>query len=549
MNKLLLHLSALCVSAIGLSSPLAAADEKPIPEKETRIVSGYLLNNNVWGKDKSPDGWQLIDVVKPGEKLSWAVRYNWPVGTDRNSVKCYPSVVTGWQWGAWSGDGRLPVPVSELGKMVSGAAVKLQNPGVQNVAYDLWFHAAAPVRSEDKPSDELMIWMERHGGAGPLGKLREKVRIDGVEWSLYVGDIGWKVFSFVREENATSWRVDAKAFIDHLVRSGLMLETKQFSSIQFGTEVFSSPGDGRLDVTDYFVEIEKRPAAALAQGKPEAVSAERARANFARPVVLAPDDVRAFPDAPAGFDQPRAGAAPAHVEAFAYDSSITGTRRAANVYLPPGYSAERKYPVLYLLHGIAGNQHEWTGYVHADTIVDNLIAAEKAVPMIVVMPNGCALADDRPPPPDKTFTPERVAGFAKFERDLLDCLIPAIQEKYSVYTDREHRALAGLSMGGGQTLNFGFAHLDTFAWLGGFSSAPTVKPLAELIPDPAAASRQLKLMYLSCGNKDGLINGSQNTHVYLKEHHVPHLWNVDGFGHDRETWANNLHHFAQLLFR
>jgi hypothetical protein len=154
------------------------------------------------------------------------------------------------------------VPVSGLAKAVSGGSAKLQNPGVQNLAYDLWFHAAAPVHNEDKPSDELMIWMARHGGAGPLGELREKVRIDGVEWSLYVGDIGWKVFSFVRDENTVSWRVDMKALIDHLVRSGLMAETKQFSSIQFGTEVFSSPGDARLDVTDYFVEIEKYPAVA-----------------------------------------------------------------------------------------------------------------------------------------------------------------------------------------------------------------------------------------------------------------------------------------------
>jgi hypothetical protein len=107
-----------------------------------------------------------------------------------------------------------------------------------------------------------MIWMAHHGGAGPLGTLREKVRIDGTEWSLYVGNIGWNVFSFVREENTASWRVDAKAFIDHLVRSGLMPKTKQLSSIQFGTEVFSSPGDARLDMTDYFVEIEKHPPVA-----------------------------------------------------------------------------------------------------------------------------------------------------------------------------------------------------------------------------------------------------------------------------------------------
>lgn len=261
MKQPLLSLLALGLGATFLAAPLAAAAEKPIPEKETRIVSDYLLNNNVWGKEKSPKGWQLIDVVKPGEKLSWTVRYNWPVGSDPHSVKCYPSVVTGWQWGVWSTDGRLPIQISALAKAVSGATAKVENPGVQNVAYDLWFHASAPVRSEDKPSDELMIWMARHGGAGPLGKLQGKVQIDGAEWEFWFGDIGWKVFSFVRTENTTSWRVDAKAFIDYLVAQGLMPATKQLSGVQFGTEVFRSPGDARLEVTDYFVELEKHPAA------------------------------------------------------------------------------------------------------------------------------------------------------------------------------------------------------------------------------------------------------------------------------------------------
>ncbi|PTY07125.1 enterochelin esterase [Opitutaceae bacterium EW11] len=289
--------------------------------------------------------------------------------------------------------------------------------------------------------------------------------------------------------------------------------------------------------------------ASSAEEKPEKVSSEGARANFARPVVLAADDVRAFPEAPAGFSSPRANAAHGRLERFEYASSVTGKQRAANVYLPPGYSAERKYPVLYLLHGIGGNEYEWTGYVHADTILDNLIADGKATPMIVVLSNGRALPDDRPPPPDRVFTPENAAGFAKFERDLFDCLIPAIDKKYPTLSDREHRAIAGLSMGGGQSLNFGLSHLDTFAWIGGFSSAPNTKPPAELLPDPAAARERIKLLYLSCGNKDGLINVSQGVHVYLKEHGVPHVWNVDDHSHDGESWGNNLYYFAQKIFR
>jgi enterochelin esterase-like enzyme len=253
----------------------------------------------------------------------------------------------------------------------------------------------------------------------------------------------------------------------------------------------------------------------------ETVTPDRARANFARPITLAPDDVRTQPVPPAGFADARAGVAAGRIEELAYASAVTGTQRKASVYLPPGYSAERRYPVLYLLHGIGGNQHEWRGYVRANTVLDNLIADGKALPMIVVMPNGRAL----------------------------EFLIPAVDAKYATLADAKHRALAGLSMGGGQALNFGLAHLDTFASVGGFSSAPNTKPAAELLPDPAAARRQLALLYLSCGNKDGLINVSQAVHRALKEREVPHLWNVDEHGHDRESWAENLFHFAQRLFR
>ena len=200
-------------------------------------------------------------------------------------------------------------------------------------------------------------------------------------------------------------------------------------------------------------------------------------------------------------------------------------------------------------HGLpfAGLADEWRHFATPEVLLDNLVAGGKAVPMIVVMPNGRALADDRAE--GNAFTPEKIEGFARFERDLIDHLIPAIQAKYSTYADREHRALAGLSMGGGQTLNFGFTNLDQFAWIGAFSSAPNTRPPAELITDPAAARAKLKLIYLSCGNKDGLINFSQAMHVYLKEHDVPHIWNVDEFGHVGETWASNLYHFAQRLFR
>jgi enterochelin esterase-like enzyme len=280
--------------------------------------------------------------------------------------------------------------------------------------------------------------------------------------------------------------------------------------------------------------------------EPQGPPAGRGR-GMARPIVLGPDDVRAFPDAPEGFSTRRDGVPAGRIEPFTYESSVTGTRRKANVYLPPGYSSDRKYAVLYLLHGIGGDETEWIRFATPDALFDNLIADKKAEPMIVVIPNGRALADDSAS--GNQFAPEKVEGFARFEQDLLKNLIPAIEKQYSTRTDREHRALAGLSMGGGQTLNFGFAHLDAFAWLGAFSSAPNTKAPAELVPDPAAAKAKLKLLYLSCGNKDGLINISQGVHGHLKEHGVPHIWNVDDEGHTPKTWASNLYHFAQRIFR
>ena len=179
------------------------------------------------------------------------------------------------------------------------------------------------------------------------------------------------------------------------------------------------------------------------------------------------------------------------------------------------------------------------------SLLDNLIADGKAKPMIIVMPNGRAQKNDRAEGNVFASAP----AFAAFEQDLLNDVIPAIESRYSVQADREHRAIAGLSMGGGQSLNFGLAHLDTFAWVGGFSSAPNTKPADELVPDPAEAKEKLKLLFLSCGNKDGLIRISQGVHAYLKENDVPHIWHVDGNAHDPTHWRNSLYHFAQRVSR
>lgn len=251
--------------------------------------------------------------------------------------------------------------------------------------------------------------------------------------------------------------------------------------------------------------------------------------------------------APAGFDQPRTGIATGKLDSIQYPSTTVGTTRKALVYTPPGYNKKKKYPVLYLLHGIGGDEKEWLRGGNPPVILDNLYAAGKIAPMIVVMPNGRAMKDDRAV--GNIFDPEKVEAFATFERDLLNDLIPFIEKKFPVYTDREHRAIAGLSMGGGQSLNFGLGNLDKFAWVGGFSSAPNTKPPQELIPDPQKAKEQLQLLWISCGDADGLISFSKRTHDYLYIHDVPHIYYVEPGVHDFKVWKNGLYMFSQFLFK
>lgn len=260
------------------------------------------------------------------------------------------------------------------------------------------------------------------------------------------------------------------------------------------------------------------------------------------PIVLKEDDKPAFPKPAAGWDARREDIPHGKLEMIEYDSKTVGTQRKMDVYTPPDYSSERKYPVLYLLHGIGGDETEWERFAQPDVLLDNLIAQGKAVPMIIVMPNGRAQQNDRPVGDLFKHAP----AFAFFERDLLDDVIPTIESRYRTYTDREHRALAGLSMGGGQSLNFGLGNLDKFGWVGGFSSAPNTKKSTDLFPDLAAA-KQLKLLWLSCGKKDGLIHISQDVHAYLKEKVVPHVWHVTDHAHDAAEWKQALYWFVQKL--
>ena len=251
--------------------------------------------------------------------------------------------------------------------------------------------------------------------------------------------------------------------------------------------------------------------------------------------------------APRGFDSLRAVIANGKIDTIIYGSKTVGTKRRALIYTPPGFSKKKKYPVFYLLHGIGGDEKEWLNGGNPQVILDNLYAENKIEPMIVVLPNGRAMKDDRAV--GNIFDTAKVQAFATFEKDLLNDLIPFIEKKYPVFSDREHRAIAGLSMGGGQSLNFGLGNLDKFAWIGGFSSAPNTKPPQELVPDPAKAIEQLKLLWISCGASDGLISFSYRTHDYLVKNNVPHIYYIEPGVHDFKVWKNGLYMFSQLIFK
>ena len=252
-------------------------------------------------------------------------------------------------------------------------------------------------------------------------------------------------------------------------------------------------------------------------------------------------------EGPKGFDQLRTAIAHGKIDTISYVSKTVGTTRKALVYTTPGFSKDKKYPVLYLLHGIGGDEKEWLKGGTPQIILDNLFAEGKIKSMIVVLPNGRAIKDDRAT--GNIMAPDKVQGFAVFERDLLDDLIPFIEKTYRTLTDRENRAIAGLSMGGGQSLNFGLGNLDKFAWVGGFSSAPNTKMPEVLVPNPEEAKKKIKLLWISCGDKDGLITYSKRTHDYLLQNNVPHVYYLEPGGHDFKVWKNGLYMFSQFLFK
>jgi len=248
--------------------------------------------------------------------------------------------------------------------------------------------------------------------------------------------------------------------------------------------------------------------------------------------------------APADFIQVRPDIPKGKLETITYNSKSIGVDRKAVVYTPPNYDPNQKYPVVYLMHGIGGNETHWTTLCAANKVLDNLIADKKAVPMIIVMPNGRATSD----PPSSNFMAD-FNYYAFFEKDLLQDLIPYIESHYSVKSNRDNRAITGLSMGGGQGLNFGINNIDKFAWVGGFSSAPNLQQPDALLPKIQQAKDKLSLLWIGCGDKDNLITGSWNLHLALDKAKMDHVWYVDTGGHEVPVWNNNLYLMAQMLFK
>lgn len=255
-----------------------------------------------------------------------------------------------------------------------------------------------------------------------------------------------------------------------------------------------------------------------------------------------------------------------------YDSKVTGTWRHALVYLPPGYDQDTKtrYPVLYLQHGGGEDETGWVRQGRANFILDNLIAAGRSKPMIVVMAYGYARRAGQPVPTlaGRAFgSPEAIKAMqemtAAFEADVTEALIPFIDSTFRTLATRDHRAMAGLSMGGMQTFHVTLNHLDLFSHIGGFSGAagPLVLGGEKLDPktayggvfaDPSAFAKKVRLLWLGVGTEEPerMRTGIRNLHASLTEANIAHVYNESpGTDHEWQTWRRNLNDFAPRLFR
>ncbi|MSV27759.1 MAG: esterase [Bryobacterales bacterium] len=238
-----------------------------------------------------------------------------------------------------------------------------------------------------------------------------------------------------------------------------------------------------------------------------------------------------------------------------YKSSTLDAIRRMHVYTPPGYDGgSARYPVFYLLHGGGDEDSGWSSIGRAGFIIDNLLAANKAKPMIVVMPNG-----SMPRPPNAPAGPGPGAALAqeRFAGELMKDVIPYVESHYRVVADAANRALAGLSMGGGQTLRVGLTNPDMFAYLGVWSAGvnPQTSPdfekrSAAFLEYPEKTNKAVKLFWIGVGAKDPLAYaGSKNLIELLKRHGIAHEYHESPGGHTWINWRHYLNEFAPLLFR
>ena len=237
-----------------------------------------------------------------------------------------------------------------------------------------------------------------------------------------------------------------------------------------------------------------------------------------------------------------------------YKSNVAGDDRDYYVYTPAGYNpaAKKTYPVLYLLHGFSDDASGWTAIGHANVILDNLIAQGKAKPMIVVMPLGYGTMEFVHVGWDAWSNAElRDRNFEKFGEALLTEVMPQVEGEYRITKDRNARAIAGLSMGGKESLLTGLNNLDKFSWIGAFSSAgaPNEDFQKDFPSLDAKANQQLHLLWIACGTEDGLITVNRNLRAWLKTKGVKETEIETPGMHTWMVWRRNLAEFAQLLFR
>ena len=239
-----------------------------------------------------------------------------------------------------------------------------------------------------------------------------------------------------------------------------------------------------------------------------------------------------------------------------YKSAIVGDNRDFYVYTPPGYDANANtaYPVLYLLHGYSDEANGWTAVGRANLILDTLLSEGKIQPMIVVMPLGYGAPEivQRTPQFGAPFNNAelREKNFRNFRAALMEEVIPRIERMYKVKTDRDSRAIAGLSMGGAETLLTGLNRLDKFSWIGSFSAGGLDSDFSADFPQlSAAANAQIHLLWVACGTDDRLIKLNRALVAWLKSKDI-RLTQIETPGmHTWQVWRNNLIHFAPLLFR